>query len=211
MVQEMVHFCKNVGLCSNTCPGVSNRRRLFELENQLCKCISHQVGIHPWQGTARPKWEVAYHLPLSIQDQWSFWKTSLTSMYELLSIIMSPVWTIPSEDVCSACDTWNATQVSASSFLHCSSGGLFPAWRTSSSVSPSQILTLSIITVCMSDSLHVHFVLVKRLWISWFPPLCCLRCRKLEFMITYPFHQGTYPWISFPIATRTVPSSCSQR
>ena len=63
-----------------------------------------------------------------------------------VSIIMSPLWTIPSQDVCSACSRWNRTQVSASLWLHCSNGGLFSTWRTSSSASPSQIQTPSIIT-----------------------------------------------------------------
>ena len=45
---------------------------------------------------------------------------------------VSPVWTIPSDDVRSACKRCIRTRVSASSWLHCSIGWLFPTWRTSS-------------------------------------------------------------------------------
>ena len=35
MAQEMAHFCKNVGCAQIPAPGVSNRCRKFEFENQV--------------------------------------------------------------------------------------------------------------------------------------------------------------------------------
>src|SRR6218665_2629614 len=71
--------------------------------------------------------------------------------------------------------------------------------------SPSQIQTPWCLTVCLPDSLDldpmpIDFVLFKHLSISWFLRFhFCERCRNQEFTITHPFHQGTFPRISFPI------------
>ena len=62
-----------------------------------------------------------------------------------------------------------------------------PAWpRTSLPVSTPNTIHHSRLTVCLPDSLDLdHFVLVKRLWISWFPRLRFRgRSRNLEFTIT---------------------------
>ena len=60
---------------------------------------------------------------------------------------------------------------------------LLPSHRA---ISTPNTIHHSRLTACLPDSLDfVDFVLVKHLWISWFPRLSfCGRSRNLEFMIT---------------------------
>ena len=64
---------------------------------------------------------------------------------------------------------------------------LLPAYLA---VSTPNTIHLSRLPVCLPDSLDfdplpIDFVLIERLWISWFPRLrFCGRCRSFEFTIT---------------------------
>jgi len=85
-----------------------------------------------------------------------------------------------------------------SKLKHCSLSNPILIHHLPHTPSPSQLQALSTIatiasacqTVCLSDSLDldplpIDFVLVKRMWISWFPRLrFCGRCRNLEFTTT---------------------------